>query len=108
MFADDCTMFSTIRDSSGTEVVHVHMQQDPDNIQAWADKWQVTFATHKYQTLTITNERQSNHYPLAFNGVTITESPTISIVGLTIDQKFNWTHHINRVATGTGQKLGIL
>eukprot|EP00061_Rhincodon_typus_P002505 g17738.t1 len=43
MFADDYRMFSTIRDSSDTEAVYVHMQQDPDNIQAWADKWQVTF-----------------------------------------------------------------
>eukprot|EP00061_Rhincodon_typus_P002481 g17687.t1 len=25
-----------------------------------------------------------------------------------IDQKFKWTHHINRVATRAGQKLGML
>ena len=47
MFADDCTMFSTIHDSSDTEAVHVQMQQDLDNIQAWADKWQVTLEPHK-------------------------------------------------------------
>eukprot|EP00061_Rhincodon_typus_P010731 g35248.t1 len=27
MFADDCAMFSTIHDSSDTELVHVQMQQ---------------------------------------------------------------------------------
>ena len=37
MFADDCTMFSTIHDSSDTEAVHVQLQQDLDNSQAWAD-----------------------------------------------------------------------
>eukprot|EP00061_Rhincodon_typus_P019160 g9588.t1 len=36
MFADDCTMFCTICDFSDIEAVHVHMQQDLDNIQAWA------------------------------------------------------------------------
>eukprot|EP00061_Rhincodon_typus_P004748 g23341.t1 len=108
MFTDDCTMFCTICDSSDTETVHVHMQQDLDNIQAWADKWKVAFTPHKYQALTITNKRQSNHCPLTFNGVTITETPTINILGVTIDQKLNWNHHINRVATGAGQNLRIL
>ena len=105
MFANDCTMFSTIRDSSDTEAVHVQMQQDLDNIQAWADKWQVTFTPHKCQTMTITNKRHSNHHPLTFNSITITESPTVNILGVTIDQKLNWTHHINTVATRAGQRL---
>ena len=58
--------------------------------------------------MTITNKRYSNHRPLSFNGVTITESPTVNILGVTIDQKLNWTHHINTVATRAGQRLGIL
>eukprot|EP00061_Rhincodon_typus_P019208 g9890.t1 len=58
--------------------------------------------------MTITNKRQSNHSPLTFNGVTITESATINILGVAIDQKLNWTHHINTVATRAAQKLGIL
>eukprot|EP00061_Rhincodon_typus_P002324 g17217.t1 len=40
MFANDCTIFSTICNSTDTEAVCVQMQQDLDNIQAWADKWQ--------------------------------------------------------------------
>eukprot|EP00061_Rhincodon_typus_P003889 g21220.t1 len=79
VFTDDCTMFSTIRDSSDTEAVRVHMQQDLDNIEAWADKWQVAFASHKCQAMTITNKRKSNYHPLTFNDVTITECPTIKL-----------------------------
>eukprot|EP00061_Rhincodon_typus_P004150 g21854.t1 len=37
MFANDCTMFSATPDSSDTEAVRVQMQQDLDDIQAWAD-----------------------------------------------------------------------
>ena len=37
MFLDGFTMFSIICNSSDTEAVHVQMQQDLDNIQAWAD-----------------------------------------------------------------------
>ena len=84
------------------------MQQDLDNIQARADKRQITFTPHKCQAMTITNKRHSNHCPLTFNGVTITESPTVNILGVTIDQKLNWTHHINTVATRVDQRLGIL
>ena len=87
MFADDCTMFSTICDSSDTEAVHVQMQQDMDNIQVWADNWQVTFTPYKCQSMTISNRRESNHRSLAFIGITITESPTINILGVSIDQK---------------------
>eukprot|EP00061_Rhincodon_typus_P015915 g43859.t1 len=50
MFADDCTMFSTTRDSSDTEAVRVHVQQELDNIQAWADKLQVSKATTLQKT----------------------------------------------------------
>eukprot|EP00061_Rhincodon_typus_P003066 g19189.t1 len=35
MFADDCMLFSTIRDPSRTEAVNVQKEQDPDNIQIW-------------------------------------------------------------------------
>eukprot|EP00061_Rhincodon_typus_P003278 g19699.t1 len=55
--------------------------------------------------MTITNKRLC---PLIFNGVTITESTTINILGIIIDQKLSWTHHVNIVATRAGQKLGIL
>jgi len=78
MFADDYTMFSIIPDSSDTESVHVQMQQDLDNIQAWADKWQIIFTPHKYQTMTISSKRGSHHRFLTLNGVTIAESPPLS------------------------------
>jgi len=37
MFTDDFTMFSSVRDSSDTETIHVQMQQYLNNIQAWGD-----------------------------------------------------------------------
>eukprot|EP00061_Rhincodon_typus_P003045 g19146.t1 len=40
--------------------------------------------------------------------VTITEFPTITILGVIIDQEFNKTHYINTVATRAGQNLEIL
>eukprot|EP00061_Rhincodon_typus_P002508 g17742.t1 len=76
------TMFSTIREFSDTEADCVQMKQHLDKIQAWADKWQVTFTPDKCQAATIANKRPPNHHLLTFNGVTITESPTINILGL--------------------------
>lgn len=32
-----------------------------------------------------------------FNGSTIAESSTINIVGVTIEQKLNWSEHIHNV-----------
>eukprot|EP00061_Rhincodon_typus_P014531 g41602.t1 len=41
--------------------------------------------------------------PLAFNGITIAESPTINSLGVTVDQKPNWSNHSNTVATKAAQ-----
>lgn len=35
-FADDCTMFSIISESSHNEAVHSQIQQDLNKTQAWA------------------------------------------------------------------------
>ncbi|XP_067907747.1 ribonuclease P protein subunit p14 isoform X1 [Heterodontus francisci] len=42
------------------------------------------------------------------SSITIAEFPTINILWVTIDQKLNWTSHINTVATRADQRLGIL
>eukprot|EP00061_Rhincodon_typus_P000457 g11781.t1 len=80
------------------------MQQNLDNIQTWAYKWQVTFAPNKCQAMTITNKRRSNQHPFTFNGIAITEYPIINVLGVIIDQKLNWTCHISAEATRAGQR----
>ncbi|XP_078398015.1 uncharacterized protein LOC144680658 [Cetorhinus maximus] len=90
------SMISTICNSLDTEAVHADMQQDLDNTQAWADKWQITLTPHNFQAMTISKKKASNHLPLTFNAITIAEYLTINI---TIDWKLNLTSHINTVAT---------
>ena len=34
---------------------------------------------------------EENHVSLTFNNITITEFPTVNILGVTIDHKLNWT-----------------
>uniref|UniRef100_UPI00398F61D1 uncharacterized protein n=1 Tax=Pristiophorus japonicus TaxID=55135 RepID=UPI00398F61D1 len=86
------------------EAVHASMQQDLNNIPAWADVWRECYLPLKCQAMTISNKRESNHRPLTFSGITIAESPIVNILGVTIDQTLKWTSHINTVAIRTGAK----
>eukprot|EP00061_Rhincodon_typus_P014478 g41515.t1 len=77
MLTGEYTIFNSICDSSDTEAVHIQIQQDLDKIQTWAEEWQVTFTLHKCQAMGISSKGKSNHHPLMFNGITITEFPIV-------------------------------
>lgn len=80
----------------------VFMQQDPDNIQARANKCQV----YSYPKGVIFNKMQSNYLPLILNHIPIPDIPSINILRTTTDQKLNC--HINTMATRADQRLEIL
>lgn len=73
MFTDDCTMFNSICNSSANETAIAYTE----NIHRWPDKWQVTFRPHQWQTITISNQRASNHPQLTFNGITTAENSSL-------------------------------
>lgn len=60
--------------STDNNAVHICKKQDLDNIQAFADKWQVTFKPPKFQ---ITS---AFYLCLTFNGII-----TIQYLGVTTD-----------------------
>ena len=95
-------------DISDTEAVLVQMQQDLDNTQAWADKWQIPFVPNKYKNITISSKSESNYCPLTVSGINSAESHMINILVVAIDQKPNWISHINTGMTREDQRLGIL
>ncbi|XP_051885680.1 mucin-2-like [Pristis pectinata] len=63
------------------------MQQDLDNVQAWAIKCHVTFPLQKCQAMTISNLGEFTNLPLTFKAVPITRSPTISVLGLPLTKR---------------------
>ncbi|XP_067865166.1 probable G-protein coupled receptor 139 [Heterodontus francisci] len=55
----------------------------------------------------ISNKRESNRLTLTFSNITIDESLTINILGVTVDQKRNWSSNINILATKEGINKGL-
>ena len=45
---------------------------------------------------------------LRLNGVTIYESPTIKYLGIILDSRLTWKHHINELCKKLGRALGMV
>lgn len=85
MFANDCTMFSTILCSVDNEAAIIRMQ-DLDNIQAGDVQQRVKTTPHECQAVTISKMRNFSYYPLTLNGNTITEFLTVDTSGLSLSR----------------------
>ena len=84
------------------------MTQDLEDIQTWANEWQVTLMPHKWQAMTLSNKGDSNHLSLTLSSITIAESLTINILGIIIRENLSWNRHLNHVAPRAGQMPGVL
>ena len=108
MFVEDWTKFNTSSNSSGIDTVCVHMKQGWENIQSWANEWQVALMPHKWQAMTISNKGDSNDFPLTLSSIIIAESLTINVLGIRIHENLNWNRHLNHVAARAVQMPGVL
>ncbi|XP_067857545.1 deleted in malignant brain tumors 1 protein-like [Heptranchias perlo] len=61
------------------------LYQYSDNTGIYPTKWKIP----QCQAMTISNKKETNHVPLTSNGITIAESLTITILGVTNDHKLN-------------------
>ena len=48
------------------------------------------------------------HVTLRLNGVTIFESPKIKYLGIILDTRLTWKHHVNELCIKLGRSLGML
>lgn len=70
-------VLTSIYNSSEDETIHAIQDKNLNNIQATADKEQVTFTLHNYQAMTV-SKKNPNVLPLMLSGIGPCQSPTIS------------------------------
>ena len=96
LFADDTSIFSTVFnvDRSCSE-----LNQDLDLIKRWAYQWKMAFNPdpNKQATEVIFSHKKTpvNHPPLFFNAVPVTSSPRQKHLGLVLDSKLTFSHHLS-------------
>ena len=104
-YADDLTLAHAY--SLGEETATVqHMNATLSRIASWGSKWQVRFASHKTQMLTVSRTRTP--LSLTLKGVAVQLRDEVDALGVTYDSTLTFRRHIERLAREASGKLAAL
>ncbi|GBP96767.1 Probable RNA-directed DNA polymerase from transposon BS [Eumeta japonica] len=75
------------------EVASQQLQTHIADLEKWLHKWKINVNASKSVHITFTL-RQKNCPPISINGVTIPEQRQVRYLGIHLDRRLTWTHHI--------------
>ncbi len=87
---------------------HVTLQEDLDNLNNWANKWQLNFNFSKRYHLGITNKRDPETYSYMINNQIINRVYSTKYLGITITHNLNWNKHCDMICGKANSTLGLL
>ena len=109
LFADDTSIFSTVRDLTKSGI---DLNQDLSTIKNWAFQWKMTFNPDpkKQATEIIFSHKTKpvNHPPLYFNDSTVVTSPIKKHLGLILDKKLTFGHHLNEKISKANKGISLI
>ena len=62
----------------------------------------------KYKTMVMQNKREITNPTMSIQGSEIESTEKLNLLGVTIDCKLNFNHHINNVCKKASQRIGVL
>lgn len=89
-FADDTAFIST---HENPVLASAQLQSHIKELEKWLDKWKIKVNASKCVHITFTLKRK-NCPPLSINGLRIPEQNHTKYLGLHLDRRLTWTHHI--------------
>ncbi|KAK3098631.1 hypothetical protein FSP39_021388 [Pinctada imbricata] len=101
LFADDCLLYRTIKNSSDQQI----LQNDLKQLEDWANKWGMRFNAKKCYIMSI-NQKTSKLYQL--NNHILQEVQNNPYLGLEISNDLKWNLHINNISKKANTTLGFL
>ena len=103
-FADDCTLSFPCKDNDHKTTV-IHINETLKSVLSWGNKWQVTLAPEKTQTMLISRrERPSNLPDIKLETKVLTLETSINVLGIQFDHKLTFTEHVKILASRVAQK----
>ena len=95
-FADDTMLFSIVHDPTASAA---ELNQDLEMISRWAYQWKMSFnpePTKQALEVIFSQKRNKFHHPLLFfNGSLVSKVDVHKHLGLFLDSKLSFVHHIN-------------
>ncbi len=104
LFADDCVVYSSGKDSAHLRL----LQRDLTNLQTWQDTWQMEFNASKCYIMKISNKQDPPSAKFTFCGQVLEEVKSHPYLGVELDHRLKWDVHRNKVIKKANKTLGFL
>ena len=106
VYADDTAVTAT---SHRADIALRILQQQTDQIANFCNQWRLKVNASKCEALIFNKEKKNyNYQKITFNGVNVPFVKHAKYLGIHVDTKLNWTHHIKLTASKAYQRLGML
>ena len=109
-YADDCTLSHSFSRHEADNIVNATNRQLA-GIMAWGRQWQVTFAADKTQAMLISRSREDIKLlerKLRFGTDTLEIKDSINILGVEVDSRLSFQHHLETVAHRASVRVTLL
>jgi hypothetical protein len=112
-YADDSTTHTTVLPARNNSINPVpaadSLSNDLSKIIQWGKANLVEFNSSKTHELLISNRQDVDEFPSIYMSDTVVaKESSLSMLGLTIDNKLSYKKHITSIATSAARKLGFL
>ena len=116
-YADDSTLHSSTHFRSAPSsssriasqlVLSDSILADLGEVARWGNLNLVKFNSLKTQLLHISLSKTPSSFPISFDGSDVSPVNNINILGININNKLSWKHHITTVAKAASRRLGVL
>ncbi len=105
LFADDCVMYSSIKNTTDCE----GLQHDLDLLHQWEKRWLLKFNVKKCNVLRATHAKTREvafDYNIGGTPLEITKSTTY--LGVELSKDLKWNSHVDKTRAKGTQMLGVL
>ena len=109
MFADDTSLFSIIHDAKTRAY---ELNKDLQKIAEWAHQWKMSFnpELNKQAQKVIFSKKmtKSSHPQIYFSNVPVSRTSIQKYLGIYLDEKLNFNHHIKEKMTNAMKGIGAI
>ena len=109
LFADDTSLFSIIHDAKTTAY---ELNKDLQKIAKWAHQWKMSFnpdLNNQAQEVIFSRKMtKSSHTQIFFNDIPVSRVSFLKHLGIYLDQKLNFNHHIKEKMTKEMKGIGVI
>ena len=103
---DDTSLFSTVNDPNHSAKV---LDDDLNKISEWTYKWKMLILTEQAQEVIFSRKNiKTYHLIVYFNEAPVARTTCQKHLGMHLNQKLTFNHHINEKIAKANKEIGII